>query len=306
MFKPEIQIPGQPYATVLVVDDEVFNLEIITELLEDANYGVETAENGLQARDLLRKNPEKYHAVLLDRMMPEMDGIEVLVFMRNDPVLRRVPVIMQTAKATKKDIQEGLDAGVLYYITKPFSEGTLLSIVNSAVEVSRTCKNLGDTTSPQIKQPEGGQFVIRTFEEAYQLAAMLANTCPDPDAVVIGLAELLFNAVEHGNLGIGFDEKTELQKNGSWAADIERRLSLPENEHKKVMVSLETSDSEICFVIRDEGEGFDSDKYLSITPDRAACSHGRGIAMAGLISFDRVEFRDGGSTVHAIIELNKG
>ena len=118
---------------VLVVDDEELNLEIISELLGDRGYHVDTADSGVLACRLLQQNSDKYHCVLLDRMMPELDGMAVLQFMKNDPQLRYIPVIMQTAKATRKDIQDGINAGVLYYITKPFNETTLLNIVDSAV-----------------------------------------------------------------------------------------------------------------------------------------------------------------------------
>jgi CheY-like chemotaxis protein/anti-sigma regulatory factor (Ser/Thr protein kinase) len=292
--------------TVLVVDDEDFNLEIIGELLHDRGYHVDTAENGVQACQLLQKNSSKYQCVLLDRMMPEMDGMAVLQFIKNDPQLRYIPVIMQTAKATRKDIQDGLNAGVLYYITKPFNEATLLSIVDSAVEEFLRRQELARSVLAHHEYPENhGHFVFRTLDEARHIATVLANACPEPERVVFGLSELLINAVEHGNLGIGFEEKTRLFNSGQWHGEIERRLRLPEFVNKKVTVALDVSDEEIRFTIKDEGKGFDSDRYLQVDAERAANTHGRGIAMARMLSFDKVEYSQGGTTVLAAVKIDQ-
>ena len=118
---------------ILVVDDEPFNLEIITEYLEDEGHSVECVQNGTDALQTLRAHPEKFHTILLDRMLPDMEGIEVLNFMKTHPELKFIPTIIQSAKATRIEIQEGLDAGVLYYLTKPFNKQTLIAIVNTTL-----------------------------------------------------------------------------------------------------------------------------------------------------------------------------
>lgn len=291
---------------VLVVDDEELNLEIISELLGDRGYHVDTADSGVLACRLLQQNSDKYHCVLLDRMMPELDGMAVLQFMKNDPQLRYIPVIMQTAKATRKDIQDGINAGVLYYITKPFNETTLLNIVDSAVaeylEMQALTQSLTETRTSTAPH---GQFVLRTLDEARQIASVLANACPDPERVVFGLAELLINAVEHGNLGIDYAEKTRLINDSRWGEEIERRQNLPEFVYKKVSVSLDINDEEIRFIIKDEGDGFDSEQYLNIDPERACSTHGRGIAMARMVSFDSIEYKDGGATVVACVKITR-
>ena len=74
---------------LLLVDDEVFNLEILEEILDDCGFQTDTAKNGREACELLDANPEKYQAVLLDRMMPEMGGMEVTQYMKQHPLLRK-------------------------------------------------------------------------------------------------------------------------------------------------------------------------------------------------------------------------
>jgi len=299
-----IQDIKQRGQNILVVDDEDSIRQILGDLLHGKGYHVDTAENGAQACDLLQQYSDQYHCVLLDRMMPEMDGMAVLQFMKNHSQLRYIPVIMQTAVATRNDIQDGLNAGVLYYITKPFDKTTLLNIVDSAVAEYLDRQELLQTVNAACAPVENhGQFVFRTLGEARHVATVLANACPNPQTAVFGLVELLVNAVEHGNLGISFNEKASLLKQGDWAGEVERRLGLPDYINKKVTVSLEITEDEIRFVIKDEGKGFDSDQYLRIDPDRACCTHGRGIAMANMLSFDRLEYMEEGSKVLAAVKI---
>jgi len=289
------------HPTVLVVDDEVFNLEILTEYLEDEGYVVDCACDGGQAQAILTANPHKYHIILLDRMMPDMDGIEVMQFIRADPILKYIPVIIQTAKATKADLQEGLDAGVLYYLSKPFSQSTLLAIVNTAVVSYLSNQDLRTAVNNNQGMPLSGHFECQTVDQARNLAKLLASACPEPQKVVVGLSELLINAVEHGNLDIGFQSKTKLQAQGRWEIEIERRLNLPDNRLKLVNVTLDITSREVKFHICDCGDGFNSSEYLGIDPRRAVNTHGRGIAIAKLMSFDELEFNSVGNEVCAVV-----
>lgn len=285
---------------VLLVDDEVFNLEILEELLDDHGFQTDTAENGREAVDLLIANPDKYQAVLLDRMMPEMGGIEVTHFMKQDSRLRMIPVIMQTAKATKQDIEEGLDAGILYYLTKPFARNELLDIVDTAVryfyEYQELCKQLGEQKDGVQAQ---GSIEFSSLNDARNAATALASLAKDPGKVVVGLFELFVNAIEHGNLGIGFNFKSELQKAGTWLSEIERRQQLPENLGKKVSVDYQVQNGNVNYTVKDQGEGFNYREFLQVSAARSLNMHGRGIAIAKILSFDQLRYLDPGNQVIA-------
>ena len=142
-----------------------------------------------------------------------------------------------------------------------------------------------------------GEFCFRSLNDGRNLAVMLANACPDPDNVVLGLTELIINAVEHGNLGIGYKEKSRLNANGGWENEISRRLALPSNKDKCVTIEFTKNHKEIEFLITDEGAGFDWEEYMKISPNRAFDNHGRGIAMANLISFNHIEYLESGNKV---------
>ena len=291
---------------ILVVDDEPLNLEIIAEYLGASNEGYEwdTASNGEIAWRMLEQSPQKYYAILLDRMMPVMDGMQVLARIRTHPVLKEIPVILQTARSAKEDIEEGIKAGAYYYLTKPYQEEELLSIVRTAVHDHVRYRELRrelDSKNAVLALMHASRFRYRTLEEARNLASILAQACPSPESTITGLVELMVNAVEHGNLGISYDEKGALNDAGGWEDEVRRRLQLPEYCDKQVDVDFSRQDGEIFITITDEGKGFDCEPYLEISAERGAHNHGRGIALARMISFERLEYLGKGNQVMAVI-----
>ena len=145
-------------------------------------------------------------------------------------------------------------------------------------------------------------YEIRTLQEAKALAAQLAAAHPDPDRVVIGLTELLVNAVEHGNLGITFGEKAELLERGALQAEIERRLARPDLAARRVRVTLRREAGCVSTRIEDEGEGFSFRPYLEVDPERALGENGNGIVIARM-SFDDLAYHGRGNVVVAVVRL---
>jgi CheY-like chemotaxis protein/anti-sigma regulatory factor (Ser/Thr protein kinase) len=292
--------------TVLVVDDEIFNLDLITDYLNEFDIDVVCVERGEQALTVLQESPDRFSAILLDRMMPGMDGIEVLTRIKSDEMINRLPVIMQTASSGKKNMLEGLNAGAYYYLSKPYDQATLIAIVKTAVrdyqhyvQIQKSLKQSAQT----LKMMDKGVFNFKSLEEGRSLATLLANACPDSERVVLGLTELIINAVEHGNLGITYKEKSILNAEGGWESEIVKRLASSAYKDKTVTVEFTRNDSEISFLIIDQGKGFDWQKFMKISPDRAFDSHGRGIALANSISFKNVEYLDNGNKVCVTVPL---
>jgi len=114
--------------TILVVDDDVRNIFSLTSVLEDHGMVVRFAENGKQAIEQLKKNPS-IDAVLMDVMMPEMDGYETTKLIRGMEQFRALPIIALTAKAMKGDREKCIAAGASDYITKPVDTEQLLSLL---------------------------------------------------------------------------------------------------------------------------------------------------------------------------------
>lgn len=291
---------------VLVVDDEPIGREILAENLAVEGYVVVEAESGEAAWRLIDATPERFDAILLDRMMPDMDGIEILRRVKQRAELRHVPVIMQTGMTADADVLEGLQAGAYYYLTKPFSADTLLAIVAAATRDYRGHRELEEEVQRQgriLSCLAEARFVYRTTDEARSLAALLANAAPEPARVVLGLSELMLNAVEHGNLAIGYQEKSQLIEADRLHEEIACRLADPHFAVRQAEVEISRRDGELCFLVRDQGAGFDWRGYLEMSPERAFDTHGRGIAMSRMISFDRLEYRGRGNEVEAAIRL---
>lgn len=291
---------------VLVVDDEPINLALIDEYLSEVNIEVLCVDNGEEALSILQESPHRFSAVLLDRMMPGIDGMDVLLKIKEDKDLKALPVIMQTAKTGRQNMLEGLNAGAHYYLSKPYDQSTLTAIVSTAIrdyQYYLKLKDSLDQSAQTLRMMEKGSFTFKSLEDARKLARLLANACPDSERVVLGLTELVINAVEHGNLGITYKEKSKLNASGTWESEISNRLSSSIYKDKYATVKFTRNDSDITFVITDQGDGFDWQQYMEICPDRAFDSHGRGIALAKSVSFKKIEYHENGKKVCVTVPL---
>ncbi len=292
---------------LLVVDDEEFNRHILKKCLTDTGYAVALAADGEEAWELLNAGKQNFAAVLLDRMMPRLDGMGLLARIKSDSRFARLPVIFQTAAANPADIADGMKAGAYYYLTKPINKDVMLAIVQSAVGEHAMAADLRHDAIEERRRSfsllRRIEFNFSMLDEARTLAATLADFYPEPKRSLLGLSELLINAVEHGNLGISYEEKSQLLQEARWEDEIERRLALPENSGKVVSVLLERSPDEIRTTIIDCGKGFSWEKYLEMSPERAFDPNGRGIAMSRMMSFDTLAYLGKGNQVVATVKL---
>jgi len=138
-------------------------------------------------------------------------------------------------------------------------------------------------------------FSLRTVEEARAVAEEAASVCADRWRVTQALTELLVNAVEHGNLGLGNVAKTALLKQGRWEAEVARRLAQPEYAHRHVRLVREHGAERWHFEIEDEGEGFDWRPFLVSDPARSSAPNGRGILLARQLAFGDLTYLGAGN-----------
>lgn len=289
---------------VLVVDDEQLNLFIIDEFLEGEALALETHSDPLQAWAAIQSAAPPFSLVILDRMMPGLDGMEFLRRMKAEPRFAEIPVIMQTAASSPDQVRQGLEAGAYYYLTKPYEPEALISITRAALEDRRSRQQL---ISRAIRLEEAQRLICNveyrfvTLEDVANLVPVLAAMCPRPDAVAPGLSDLMVNAVEHGNLGVTYREKSLLKWEGDWEGEIRRRLDLPQFRGRFATVRAELSPHAVVFTIIDQGEGFDWQKFVEFDPERAFDPNGRGIAMAKAMSFSSLNYQDKGNIVVATV-----
>ncbi len=124
--------PEKAGITVLIVDDNENNLQIAAKVVSKAGFRVLLAQDGESALELTRE--ETPDVILLDIMMPDMNGLEVCRRLMKHPEFREVPVIFLSAKDEDSSIEEGLSIGGTDYVTKPFSERVLLARLRSHVD----------------------------------------------------------------------------------------------------------------------------------------------------------------------------
>jgi adenylate cyclase len=138
---------------ILIVDDEPFNLDLLEQELEEQNYTIERANDGAEALDKVPVfQPD---LILLDYMMPKMNGLEVLRRLREDALYKSIPVILLTAKATQEDKVRGLDAGADDYVIKPFDSFELLARVRAMIRIKQMHDTLDEwnrSLTEKVKQ----------------------------------------------------------------------------------------------------------------------------------------------------------
>lgn len=121
--------PGPAAPLILAADDDEDILELVAFRLERSGYGVVKAHDGEEALRLAREHLPAL--IVLDVMMPKLDGYEVTRALRADEATRRIPVILLTARVQDADVQRGFDAGADDYVRKPFSPQELRSRVQA-------------------------------------------------------------------------------------------------------------------------------------------------------------------------------
>jgi len=117
---------------VLIVDDDPLIRRVVRAVLEDGSYDLDEASSGEEALRVAHGHPPD--VVLLDVMMPGLDGFEVAARMKNDALLRDAVVVMLTAKDTPEDRRRGIESGADAYFTKPFSPLELLTTISGVLK----------------------------------------------------------------------------------------------------------------------------------------------------------------------------
>ena len=154
------------------VEDDASIRDIEVYALQSTGFQARGFEDGSAFWKALRDEEEKPDLVLLDVMLPGIDGVELLRRMRNEPALERIPVVMATAKGTEYDKIQGLDLGADYYLTKPFGVMELVSCVKAVLRRCQSQRAEHQLTAGDIKMDldehtaaVGGQRIALTYKE---------------------------------------------------------------------------------------------------------------------------------------------
>ena len=184
-------------ATILVVDDDPTNISVLNDVLRP-HYRVRAARSGPEALRVASTEPRP-DLILLDVMMPDMDGYAVLAKLRESPANDDILVIFVTALNANQDEQRGLDLGAVDYITKPVAPGILLTRVRTQLEARQARAMLKQFNSRLVHQVEEGAHALQQA----QLQLLQAEKMASLGQLAAGVAHELNNPISfvHSNLG---------------------------------------------------------------------------------------------------------
>jgi adenylate cyclase len=169
---------------ILIVDDEPFNLDLLEQELMDFDYVIERAGDGVEA--LEKTASFAPDVILLDYMMPRMNGLEVVKQLRENPQHKGIPVILLTAKATQEDKVAGLDAGADDYVTKPFDSIELLARVRAMLRLKEMHDQLEEWNRTLAEK------VQQQVHEIERMARLKRYLSPQIAETILGEDDALF------------------------------------------------------------------------------------------------------------------
>ncbi|MFH1723432.1 MAG: adenylate/guanylate cyclase domain-containing protein [Elusimicrobiota bacterium] len=165
---------------ILVADDSEMNRDMLARRLESAGYAVDTAADGRQALDMIAKG--EYDLVLLDVMMPELNGLEVLKAVRENKSIAELPVVMATAKGASKDVVEALRLGANDYVTKPLDFPVVLARTRSQLALKFATEEVRRLAAGLEVRNE---FIRRTFGR-YLSDEVVSRILESPEGLELG------------------------------------------------------------------------------------------------------------------------
>jgi two-component system sensor histidine kinase/response regulator len=202
-------------ATILVVDDEPSARKTIEMLLMREGYVMHFAANGPEALGHVEQNPPD--AILLDVMMPGMDGFEVCQILKDSPTTQHIPIILVTALDSKKDLARGLDAGADDFLHKPYNSMELRARVRSMLRIKRRHDALEDA--------------LRLRED---LSNMIVHDIRSPLSSILIYADLLENFVSDE---LGYDYLGTIRnETNRLSASLTDMLMMAKMEHGKLVL----------------------------------------------------------------------
>lgn len=303
-----IRIPEETHKTVYFISQNTDLPPHINDSLSDIHVQLTHKSTIAETLNSLANDIKITSNIIIDWDFPH-DEIRAFVNeIKSTPKWRHISIIMLTSNINDSQLKQGIDMGIIYYLDKNHLETALKPVLSKTVkDFNYYLYYIEKIKNARLSSlAQSGTFRLRTFKECYEVADWLANLdLYERDDIVVGFIELLINAVEHGNLNIGYDEKTDMLKSGNYVEQIIQKLEESENKEKVVTVEYQKYDDKVVVTIQDEGKGFDFKKYMSIDKSRLFDSHGRGIIISKEMYFSEMQYLNNGNTVKVSARLAK-
>jgi CheY-like chemotaxis protein/anti-sigma regulatory factor (Ser/Thr protein kinase) len=282
---------------VLVVDDQEALRSLLARLLEREGFDPIQAEDGAQAVEMYKS--ESPIVVVSDIMMPKMDGLMLLNEIRR--IDRNATVILMTGQGNEDVLLKALRGGATNFFKKPFNVRELIDEIRKVVEFRLEAAR-SSLFSPLLVE-EMKHFVMPRADSPFfpiinQITLQLPCLLPQEDILnlKIGIEEIITNAIEHGNLGISYDEKSKAIQESRLAELIADKGRESDAAGRAVHITSRLSPEVFEIAVRDDGHGFDWRSLPAVEPENLLAFNGRGIFLTK-IYFDEVVYNDSGNEV---------
>ena len=286
---------GKP--RVLVVDDQQALRTLLSRLLDREGFDPVQAEDGEQAIELFKTQSPLL--VVSDIMMPKMDGLRLLTEIKR--IDRNATVILMTGQGNEDVLLKALRGGATNFFKKPFNVRELIEEIRKVVEFRLEAAR-SSLFSPHLVE-ESKTFVLPHADSPYfpvinQITLQLPCIMPEAEILnlKIGIEEMITNAIEHGNLGISFEEKNKAIQEGRLAELIAERARMSDSVNRTIRITSRLAPTFFEISIRDDGKGFDWRSLPAVEPENLLAFNGRGIFLTK-IYFDEVSYNDDGTEV---------
>ncbi len=284
--------------SILVIDDEKSIRDMLRAGLTRYGYNFHDAADGTKGIEVYKRT--RPDIVLTDVKMPEMSGLEVTRALKE--IEYNADIVIMTGYGSEELVIEALRSGATNYIKKPISLNELFTILDGIIlnrERRRKSEIIKDFVVFEKKKLVIDNDISHIWGVINQILFNIPNEVSDTalEGMRLGLYEIILNAIEHGNLGILYEEKSEAIQNNTYLTLLESRSSQVDRKQKRVFIDCNIDHMELSVEIRDQGKGCDFHEFAEPeNREEILRAHGRGIFLASLY-FDRLEYEEPGNTV---------
>jgi CheY-like chemotaxis protein/anti-sigma regulatory factor (Ser/Thr protein kinase) len=266
--------------------------------LTQYGYQYFEAPDGKSGIEVYKQN--KPDLVLTDVKMPEMSGIELTKQIKG--IEQDADVVIMTGYGSEELVVEALRSGASNYVKKPVSLNELFNILDSLIlkrERRKKSVVIKDVVTHEQKNLIIDNDITRIWGVINQILFNIPENVPESmiEGMRLGLYEIILNSIEHGNLGISYEEKSQALQNNSYLNLLANRSNEQSRRDTKVFINCTYNREVFEIEITDQGEGFDYKMLANMEDqDRMLRAHGRGIFLASLY-FDKLKYEDPGNKV---------